>query len=319
MEKQTYIWNLPSDRAVHARRLVEIGVQHVRVKAGGDTGRLWQAWVDPRATQPYRDAGLRVTPWFYTWPEQSDIDVVIRAMRAQPFDEYALNPEVEWRTDSPENPWRTVEQANDAAADWLRRMEAALPGVRRAFSSVPSWVGFPYEAWCAGCDQAEPQHYWPRNLLADVYGHDYDEVGYHRLRGGDDLPCIPILTASREYPDAGVVALAKTALADFPTLDGFSAWEAGNASFQWGAMAAAYALLPEVIDVERGPQGEFARSFVEPLTGQPVTLINWGGKAASIEGTNFADVGISVVGVPDGIYDRTIRQGQFLPWSKRTA
>src|SRR5687768_14263774 len=97
MDKQAYIWNLPADRAAHARRLVAIGCEHVRVKAGGDTGRLWEAWADPRAVQPYRDAGLRVTPWFYTWPVQKDIDVVVRAMRAQPFEEYALNPETEWR------------------------------------------------------------------------------------------------------------------------------------------------------------------------------------------------------------------------------
>lgn len=319
MEKQTYLWNLPTDRAAHARRLVEIGVEHVRVKAGGDTGRLWKQWSEPAATQPYRDAGLRVTPWFYSWPVQGDIDVVVAAIRAQPFDEYALNPEVEWRTDSGENPWNTVAQANEGAATWLGKMEAALPSVRRAFSSVPSWIGFPYEAWCAGCAQAEPQHYWPKNMLADVYGHDYDEVGYHRLRGGDALPCVPIITACKEYPDAGVIALAKNALADFPNLDGFSFWEAGNAGFQWAAAAASLALLPETIALVTGEDGQTARSYVDPQTGQAMTLINWGGQAKAIEGTNFVDVGISVDGVPDGVYDRSILGNVFQPWAKRTA
>jgi hypothetical protein len=317
VEKQTYLWYVPRDAAAHVSRLVDIGVEHVRIKAGGDTGRLWEQWANPAATQPYRAAGLRVTPWFYTWPVQSDIDVVIRAMRAQPFDEYALNPETEWRTQSRENPWRTLADANAGAAAWLARMEAALPGVRRAFSGVPSWLDFPYEAWCAGCHQAEPQHYWPRHLLSDWGGQDLDQVGFHRRRGGDALPCVPLLTASREYDDAGVVALARVALADFPTLDGFSAWEAGNAAFQWEAMRAAYRLLPDIIRREVGPAGEFARSYVDPQTGEPVTLINWGGAATHVEGTNFADVGISVGGIPDGVYDRSIQGNAFGPWVRR--
>jgi hypothetical protein len=243
-ERQAYLWNLPADRAAHARRLAGDGCTHVRVKAGGDNGRLWQAWSDPSATQPYRDAGLRVTPWFYTWPTPADRDVVLRAMRAQPFDEYALNPEVEWRTDSAENPWNSLAEANEGAADWLRRMEATLPGVRRAFSGVPSWLGFPYEAWCAGCHQAEPQHYWPASLLADWRGKDLDQVGYHYERApqGVSLACVPILTASREYDDAGVVQLARDALR-FP-IQGFSSWECGNAAYQWDAMRQAYQLLP---------------------------------------------------------------------------
>jgi hypothetical protein len=249
MEKQAYIWNLPTDRAAHARRLVEGGCRHVRVKAGGDGGRLWQAWSDPSATQPYRDAGLRVTPWFYTWPVQGDIDVVIAAMRAQPFDEYALNPEVEWRwQNSNENPWNSLQQANDGAAAWLAKMEAALPGVRRAFSSVPSWLDFPYEAWCAGCDQAEPQHYWP----------------------------------------------------------------------QWAAMAAVYNILPEIISLVHGDDGQWARSWVGP-DGVPVTQILWGGKAKQVLGTNFADIGISVEGIPSGTFDRSLITGVFQPWTKRTA
>lgn len=314
-----YLWNLPlteAARVQHARQLVANGVLHVRVKAGGDDGRLWESWADPRATQPYRDAGLRVTPWFYTWPTEADIDVVLRAMRAQPFDEYALNPETEWRTDSQHNTWNTVAEANEGAHDWLRRMEATLPSVRRGFSSVPSWTGFPYEAWCAGSAQAEPQHYWPRNMLADVYGKDYDEVGYHRLRGGDALPCVPLITACQEYNDPAVVALAKGALADFPSLDGFGSWECGNAGYQWDAMAAVYKLLPESFLVEQADD-KWARSWIDER-GVPTTQILWGGTARVIKGTNFNDVGITVIGGPPlGEYDRSIKAGVWQPWVYR--
>jgi hypothetical protein len=318
MEKQTYIWYLPNDRRAHAKRLRAIGVTHIRIKAGGDDGRLWEQWTDLAAAQPYRDEGLTVSPWFYTWPTPGDQAVVLRAMRAQPFEEYALNPEVEWRTDSNANTWNTVEQANIAAAEWLDQMERTVPSIKRAFSSVPSWVGFPYEAWCAGCDQDEQQHYWPRNMLADVYGKDYDEVGYHRLRGGDELPCIPIITACQEYPDAGVIALAKNALMDFPNLDGFSSWESGNSGFQWAAMAAVYNILPEIISLVHGDDGQWARSWVGP-DGVPVTQILWGGKAKQVLGTNFADIGISVEGIPSGTFDRSLITGVFQPWTKRTA
>jgi hypothetical protein len=115
-----------------------------------------------------------------------------------------------------------------------------------AFSSVPSWTGFPYEAWCDGTDQAEPQHYWHKELLANVYGRDYDQVGYHYIRTTDHTkPCIPILTACREYDDAGVLALAHTALA-YP-IAGFTSWESGNSAYQYAAMRAAYLMLPRDI------------------------------------------------------------------------
>jgi hypothetical protein len=266
MERQAYLWNLPLNREAHARRLVEIGVKHVRVKAGGDTGRLWAAWSEPAATRPYRDAGLRVTPWFYTWPVQSDIEVVVRAMRAQAFDEYALNPEVEWRwRNSNENPWNSFAEADAGARRWLAQMEAALPGVRRAFSGVPSWLDFPYQAWCEGCDQAEPQHYWPRHLLADFEDIDLDQVGYHRRFGGDAIPCVPIITACREYDDEGVVNLARSALTDFPSLDGFSTWEGANGGFQWEAMRRVYRLLPADNIVPGGTERERLLLFTEAI------------------------------------------------------
>ena len=317
MEHQTYIWNLypaRDARKAHAKRLREIGVTHVQVKAGGDDGRLWESWTNHDAVAPYREEGLYVSPWFYTWPTVADREVVRRAMAAQPFERYSLNPEVEWRTDSNRNPWRNIGEANEGADAWLLAMEQLLPSIERRFSGVPSWTGFPYEAWCRHCDAAEPQHYWPRNMLADVYGRDFDEVGYHRLRGGDEIPCVPIITASREYVDPAVVALARGAFADFPTLDGFSFWEAGNAAFQWDAAKAILDFLPDAIEVRRGENDQWARSWVDPQTGVPQTQILWGGQATHVIGTDFRDIGIKVGGVPDGEYIRSIQGGEFQEW-----
>src|SRR5687768_17277497 len=112
MERQVYLWYVPQDAVGHAARLREIGCHHVRVKAGGDDGRLWRQWSNPALTEPYRAAGMRVTPWFYTWPTAADREVVVHAHEAQPFDEYALNPETEWRwRNSNENPWRSLAEA----------------------------------------------------------------------------------------------------------------------------------------------------------------------------------------------------------------
>lgn len=300
-EKRAYIWNLPADRAAHARRLVADGCECVQVKAGGDDGRLWAQWSDPHATKAYRDAGLRVIPWFYTWPTRADIDVVVRAMKAHPFDEYSLNPEVEWRTDSPRNGWNTLEQANEAAALWLDGMERALPSVKRAFSSVPSWTGFPYEAWCAGTDQAEPQHYWHRELLANVYGRDLDQVGYHYLRTTDhNKACIPILTACREYDDAGVLALAHSALA-YP-IAGFTSWESGNSAYQYAAMRAAYLMLPRDIltggDEVREPASGTYASYINDK-GEAVFVFNMGGQAGSHPRTDIQNMSLTVDSATD--------------------
>lgn len=317
MEKRAYVWNLPADRAAHARRLRADGVECVQVKAGGDDGRLWQAWSDRNATKPYRDAGLRVIPWFYTWPTRADIDVVVRAMDAHPFDEYSLNPEVEWRTDSPANNWNTIEQANEAASIWLQGMERALPSVMRAFSSVPSWVGFPYEAWADGCWQAEPQHYWPKELLANVYGRDYDQVGYHYIRTPDpNKPVIPILAASREYNDAGVVALAESALL-WP-IDGLTSWEAGNSSYQYAAMREAYLLLPPDMltggDQVKEPAAGTYASYLNDK-GEAIFVFNMGGQAGSLPRTDIRDMSLTVDSATDpalqvtrGIRDQLVTQ-----------
>lgn len=320
MDKGAYIWNLypsPTDRKTHAIRLREIGCTRVQVKAGGDDGRLWESWTDPQATKEYRDEGLIVNPWFYTWPTPGDQMVVVRAMKAQPFTRYALNPETEWRTDHQFNPWNTVAQANEGAALWLQQLDRLLPSVERWFSSVPSWIGFPYEAWCQGCDLAQPQHYWPRNMLADVYGKDYDEVGYHMLRGGIDLPCIPIITACREYNDPAMIALAQVAFNEYPMIDGFSFWEAGNGAFQYDAARACLALLPDTIERVTGPENQNVRSYID-TQGVPITEIWWGGKATKIRGTDYRDIGIEVEGgPPTGIYNRSIQNGQWQEWTYR--
>jgi hypothetical protein len=64
---------------------------------------------------------------------------------------------------------------------------------------VPTWTDFPYEGFAQACDQAEPQHYWPRDLLAG----GKDQVEAHIRRAGPTMPCVPILTCSREYEDSG--------------------------------------------------------------------------------------------------------------------
>jgi hypothetical protein len=247
-EKQAYCWYLPANTAAHAARLVAGGCAHLRVKAGGDGGGVWQQWADQARTQAYRDAGLRVTPWFYTWPLQEDIDAIARAHAAHPFDECGLNPETEWRwRNSNENPWNSLAEANQGARDWVARLRSAVPAARLAYSSCPTWYDFPYEGFAETCDQAEPQHYWPDNLMAPD-GETGEEAGEdsveaHVRRAGTAQPTVPILTASREYPDAGVIDLARNALGDYPTLAGFSMWEAGNGAYQWDAARACYALL----------------------------------------------------------------------------
>lgn len=52
--------------------------------------------------------------------------------------------------------------------------------------------------------------------------------------------------------------------------------------------------------------------------GTPYTVLNWGGKATKILGTNFADVGVSLIGA-DGKteYDRSIQRGEMRGYTAR--
>lgn len=260
-ERQAYLWYVPETNVpAHAARVVATGATHVRVKAGGDDGKVWAQWRTPAVTQPYRDVGLVTSPWFYIWPGENDKAAIVRAQQFQGFDEVALNPETEWRVQSRENPWNSLAEANAAAAAWVTDLRSRLaPGTHIPFSSVPSWDDFPYEGFAQACDSAEPQHYWFGSELA----RGENQVQAHVRRAGATMRCVPILTASREHDDAGVVQLGRDALTALPTLAGFSSWECGNAAYQWQAMTDAYALLPDGdVQAETTPPRPVASPFL---------------------------------------------------------
>lgn len=259
--RQSYAWDLPAADAARralAATLEGIGCRALRVKAGGDDGGVWipgghipagagPQW-DAAWLAPFVAAGIEPTPWFYIWPTAADQAGIVAALAHRDAAEIALNPEAEWRVQSNANSFRTLADANLAATLWVHQLRAALPHpVRIAFSSCPTWADFPYEGFAAACDQAEPQQYWP----ASAFLNAEDEVMAHVRRAGTAKPCVPILSASGQYSDAGVVALARSALLTLPGLAGFSAWEAGNSAFQASAIQQAYALLP--VEATSGP------------------------------------------------------------------
>lgn len=53
--------------------------------------------------------------------------------------------------------------------------------------------------------------------------------------------------------------------------------------------------------------------------GEPCVTLNYRGKAKQIVGVNIADAGMSVIGMDDATYDRSIRQNAGQPYTKRTA
>jgi hypothetical protein len=262
-EKSAYIWNAAADRAGRTAKrdqLLAIGCNEVFVKGFGDDGVAWIAggplpdWARPQWSDAYAAdyAPLTVTLWGYPWPRDSDIESLIRALRARWSPRVILNPETEWRwQNSNANPWNSLAEANAAATDWMRRLKARCQqefGRVPSFwcSSCPSWYDFPYEGFMAECDGALPEHYFFEEDMA----RGEDMVEAHIRRAGRGKPCVPTLTACREYDDQGVVELAKLALRDYPRPAGFSAWEAGNGAFQAEAMRQAYALLPAPPTVE---------------------------------------------------------------------
>jgi hypothetical protein len=264
LDRAAYAWQLPHDAGARENLAAAVyadGTRHVRVKACGDGGATWipggrypasggpqwdNAWLEP-----FTRRGIRVTPWSYNEPGEADKNAIIRALQHRPPDprpdglwEIGLNPEVEWAANNGYD--------NAYAAAWVRdlreRVRAAL-GVELyiAYSSCPTWRWFPYEGYAETCDQAEPQHYWTRNLLPDFGPLDEDQVEAHIRRAGPAQPCVPILTASREYASSEVVALAVEAIEDYvaarDAIDGLSSWECANGAYQHDAMAASYALL----------------------------------------------------------------------------
>lgn len=258
MERSIYVWNmprLPVARLALKATLVAIGCETVWVKAGGDDGYAWvpaqpnpPSWLIPQWTDAYAAdfRGLRCLPWFYVWPRVAEYDAIVRALQSRMADEIVLNPETEWRVQSDKNPFRNLAAANTFAKSWVAALRASLFAAfgrdfRIGFSGVPSWADFPYEGFAEACDFAHPQHYWHKELMA----RGEDQVGAHLRRVGKAKPCIPILTVAREYDDAGAFALAETAIRDYPEIQGFSGWVAGDNPFQSEVMRKAYRLLPE--------------------------------------------------------------------------
>lgn len=281
MRRSVYVWYY-NGTAAKADEIAGTGATVALVKAGGDRGVTWipdpapegfenEQW-DDAYLRPLTVRGVTVYPWFYNWPAEVDKQSVLDALAHRWSDVIVLNPETEWRVQSHENPFQNLAQANAAAQGWVLSLKEMLHDrfgkvPRIGYSAVPTWVDFPYEGFSVVCDFAMPQHYWPDELMAadGEAGSEAgeDQVEAHLRRAGKGKPCYPIITACREYDDAGVVALAVNALGDYPDLAGFSAWEAGNAAFQAGAMREVFALLPD----ETGPGGEGGRvGVVTPST-----------------------------------------------------
>lgn len=266
-EKSVYFWYYDGS-PTKAQQVADIGATLAWLKAGGDKGIVWAPgeptggfarpqW-DDAYLRPLTSRGVECRPWFYNWPVEGDKGAVVRALAHRWSDSIALNPETEWRVQSPHSPYNTLSKGNEYAAAWVRDLRAQL--VARfgrspliGFSSCPSWADFPYEGFAEVCDFAHPQHYWPDALMAR--GENQVEAHYRRTPQEE---CTPILTACREYDDAGVLALAHSAL--LHPIAGFSAWEAGNGAFQAEAMRRAYALLPED-DTEHSETGLPPRSI----------------------------------------------------------
>lgn len=264
-ERSVYFWYYRGDREAKAAEVAAIGATLAWVKAGGDRGVVWTPgeptggfaipqW-DDRHLAPLMAGGVECRPWFYNWPGEEDKGAVLRALAHRWSDAIALNPETEWRVQSPHSPYNSLAAANDYARAWvddLRAQIAARFGRVPAiwFSSCPSWADFPYEGFAAACAGGHPQHYWHDELMAR--GENQVEAHFRRA---PHSPCVALLTACREYDDAGVLRLAESAQRH--PIAGFSAWEAGNGAFQADAMRRAFALLP-------------AESVVkEPITGSP--------------------------------------------------
>lgn len=249
-ERSTYVWYYDGT-AAKARQIADTGATIAYVKAAGDRGIVWAPgeptggfarpqW-DDAYLAPLTALGVACYPWVYNWPGEADQEATARALARRPSPVVVLNPETEWRVQSAHSPYSSLAAGNAYAAAWVRDLRARLPaGTRIGYSSVPSWADFPYEGYDAACDFAMPQHYWHAHLMA----RGEDQIGAHLRRVGTARPCVAILTACREYDDAGVLQLAHDALRQYPDLAGFSSWEAGNAAWQAEAMRRAFALLP---------------------------------------------------------------------------
>lgn len=248
MERSTYFWYYDGTDT-KAQQVADTGATIAYIKAGGDRGVAWipgaptggfarPQW-DADYLLPLTDRQITCYPWFYNWPVEADKEVVMRALAHHSSPVVVLNPETEWRVQSPHSPYQTLAEGNAYAEAWVRDLRFRLPaGTRIGCAPVPSWADLPYEGFCAACDFSQPQHYWHDELMAG--GENQVEAHFRRA---PQTPCTPILTACREYNDAGVLRLAESAL--LHPIKGFSSWEAGNAAWQADAMKEAYAMLPQ--------------------------------------------------------------------------
>lgn len=237
-----------------AQQVADTGATVAWVKAGGDGGVAWipgaptggfanHQWDEGYLT-PLTSRGVECRAWYYNRPVPEDQRVVGDTLAVRWSPSICLNVETEWRVGTPSSPYNTLAQANAYAEAWVRTLRQQI-GARFpdrymptiGFSSCPSWADFPYEGLAAGCDFAMPQHYWPANLL-----NGEDQVTAH-YRRAPQTPCVAVLTACREYDDAGVLDLARSAL--LHPVAGLSAWEFGSAAYQADAMKQAYALIPQ--------------------------------------------------------------------------
>jgi hypothetical protein len=248
MECSTYLWYLPDDVRALAKRLREGGCTHAVVKAGGDGGRVWAQW--GAACDPLAAAGLEVVPFFYIHPHDGREDeAIIQALRNRPAEIIMLNPESEWRGLS-----------NRYATEWVHSLRERLVhefgrAPKIGFSSVPTWADFPYEGFSRACDLEHPQVYWRP--------HRADQVAASNRRAREGAVVVPILPACQaedagndgmEWTDAALAELAQYCLTGLRDLAGFSGWQSGatgpggraRRDYAHKAMAAAYALLPEL-------------------------------------------------------------------------
>lgn len=259
MIRSVFLWYYDGSNA-KAAQIADTGANVAYVKAGGDNGVVWipgaptggfarPQW-DAAYLAPLVAAGVTAYPWFYVWPVAVDEDAVIAALHHRLADTLVLNAETEWRVQSPANKFASLADANAAARAWVDDLRHTLRAnfnreFRIGYSAVPSWTDFPYEGFAAACDFGLPQHYWPASLLG---GEDQVMAHYRRA---PQSPCVATLTACREYDDAGVLDLARSALAH--PIAGLSSWEAGNSAWQADAMRQAFALLPADKVVEGPP------------------------------------------------------------------
>ncbi len=312
MERSGFFWTLPRDRAARLKlrdAFVAAGGSRCYLKAGGDDGLAWVAGVPlPDFARPqwseWADDFPDAIPWFYNWPTIADKVAVVKALAARDCQTIVLNPETEWRwQNSNANPWHSLAEANAAAAAWVNDLRARLPHpVTIGFSSVPTWADFPYEGFVAACDFALPQHYW----FARMFTAGENEVAAsvrreHIARAGQQFPTVAVLTACREYDDAGVVQLAQEALADDSETAGFSCWEAANAAFQSAAMAQAFALLPADVTAQTKPTPADP-GFPGALQADGTTVldgVDFGGVAVCVE-----EVRVQVRNAAGGRYRR---------------